>query len=427
MYALIDCNSFYCSCERVFRPDLNSKPVVVLSNNDGCCIALSREAKMLGLKMGTPYYQARPLIKQNDVAVFSSNYELYGDFSRRVMNILSTFSPIQEIYSIDECFLDLAHFVNNDLSTYAQKIRETVKKWTGIPVSIGIAPTKTLAKAASRYAKNTLEAKNLGILNHRQQWQTILAQLDVAETWGVGSQWAASLRRQGIQTMEDLRCTDPDWISRHYSITLARTVTELNGQSCLSISHHRPPKQQIIVSRSFGKHVTTLKELQESIATHATRAAEKLRCKNLQAGALHIFAHTNEFNTDDRQYHGSCPIRLPYPTQDTRMLVHQAINGVRKLYRQGYRYKKAGIIALELTPVGSFQGDLFAAQPLPKENNRSAALMQTMDTINQRMGRDTVFIGTMGVKQQTHTWHVRRNLRSPRYTTRWDELAHILA
>ncbi|WP_455379856.1 Y-family DNA polymerase, partial [Acidihalobacter prosperus] len=358
MYALIDCNSFYCSCERVFRPDLEGKPIIVLSNNDGCAIALTEEAKALGVTMGAPYFQLKRLIAHAGIAVFSSNYELYGDFSRRVMSILSTFSPMQEIYSIDECFLDLTGFKN--LSAYARKIKTTIKQWTGIPVSVGVGPTKTLAKAANKYAKQHPEEKGIGVLDKNQKyWPRVLSKIDVGDVWGVGHRWARRLKATGIKTAEDLRQADPVWIARTFSVVLERTARELNGTSCIPLELQPQPKQQIVVSRSFGQMVEELDSLKESITTHTTRAAEKLRRENLTVSVLSVFVHTNAFMPNDPQYYGSLTMQLSHPTQDTRVLVSQALTGLNTLYRTGYRYKKAGIMLLELGTPGSSQGDLF--------------------------------------------------------------------
>jgi DNA polymerase V len=423
VYALIDCNSFYCSCERVFRPDLEGHPVIVLSNNDGCAIAMSTEAKALGVTMGTPYFQLKPLIRQAGIAVFSSNYELYGDLSRRVMSVLGTFSPIQEIYSIDESFLDLTGFRN--LDAYARTIRATVKQWTGIPVSVGVGPTKTLAKAANKYAKQHPEAAGVGVLERNADWSGILSRIAVGDVWGVGHRWAKRLAAAGIETAEDLRHANPVWIARTFNVVLERTVRELNGVACIPLELQPQPKQQIVVSRSFGQMVEELDNLRESITTHATRAAEKLRREGLAVSTLYVFAHTNAFIPREPQYHGSAMMQLPHPTQDTRVLVNYAHAGLRRLYKQGYRYKKAGVMLVDLRAPGLVQGDLFATQTLPNDSDRSEQLMDVLDRINRRMGRGTLFLASQGVKQKRKAWLLHREMQSPRYTTNWKELARV--
>lgn len=423
MYALIDCNTFYCSCERVFRPDLEGVPVVVLSNNDGCCIALSREAKALGLRMGTPYFQARELIEREGVAVFSSNYELYGDLSRRVMSVLGTFSPVQEVYSIDECFLDLAGF--GDLDAYSRKIRATVKQWTGIPVSVGVGPTKTLAKAANKLAKNNAGAQGVWVLDHPQEWPAALARLDVGDVWGVGHRWAKRLQGYGIRTADDLRRADPVWIARTFNVVLARTARELDGQRCIDLERQPQPRQQIVVSRSFGRKVQGIAELREAVIMHVTRASEKLRREGLATQTLQVFAHTNAFTPDEPQYHGSATVTLPHPTQDTRLLARYAEAGLKRLYRRGFKYQKAGVMLLELRPPGVAQGDLFVEASPSEDDSRSLGLMEALDRVNRRMGRGTVFLAGQGVKQKRRVWHLRREMRSPRYTTSWKELVRV--
>lgn len=421
MYALIDCNSFYCSCERVFRPDLADKPVIVLSNNDGCAIAMSTEAKILGVTMGTPYFELKKLIKQAGITVFSSNYELYGDFSRRVMSVLGSFSPIQEIYSIDECFLDLTGF--RDLDAYARQIRAMVKQWTGIPVSIGIGPTKTLAKIASKYAKKYPEITGgVSVLDQVNQTR-VIAQVSVRDVWGVGYRWAKRLNAQGINTAEDLRQADPIWISRTFNVVLARTVRELNGIACISLETTPKPKQQIVVSRSFGHMTEDIDNLKESITAHATRAGEKLRKEGHAVSVIHVFAHTNAFISDDPQYHGTTTIRLPYPTQDTRILVQNALAGLNRIYKRGYRYKKAGIMLLELHSLDLIQVDLFTTKT--HDNDCTLRLMDVLDRINRKMGRGTLYIASQGMKRHREKWHLRRKFQSPRYTTNWSDLRRI--
>lgn len=397
--------------------------MVVLSNNDGCCIALSSEAKALGVSMGTPYFKARELFEREGVAVFSSNYELYGDLSRRVMAVVGMFSPIQEVYSIDECFLDLSGF--RDLESYARKIRATVTQWTGIPVSVGVGSTKTLAKAASKLAKKDPTAGGVCVLDDPNTTPAALKRLPVGDVWGVGHRWARRLEGFGIRTADDLRRADPVWIARTYTVVLERTVRELNAQPCIPLELQPQPKQQLVVSRSFGRKVESLEDLREAIITHVTRAGDKLRREGLCTQTLHVFAHTNAFSEQDPQYHGSATLTLAHPTQDTRMLARYAEIGLARLYWPGFKYQKAGVMLLELSDPGVAQGDLFADEPQIEDDSSSHRLMAVLDRINRRMGRGTVFLAGQGVKQKRRAWHLRREMRSPRYTTDWGELAHV--
>ena len=412
---LVDANNFYVSCERVFAPRLEGKPVVVLSNNDGCVVARSNEVKALGIAMGTPVHEIRALIRQHRIQVYSSNYSLYGDLSARMMTVLGQFAPRVEIYSIDEAFLDLTGFADPALLAYAQVIVQTVRRWLGLPVSIGIGPTKVLAKVANRIAKKQKIAGGVVALLDSNRQAEALAGLDVADLWGIGPRWAAKLRALGIDTALRLRESDPLHLRALFSVVVERLVYELRGIPCLALEDIAPPKQQIIASRSFGKPVTTLDELQQAVAFHVTRATVKLRRQGSEAQGLQVFISTNPFVPDDPQYHNTGTLELPAPTADTGLLIGQAMRGLATIYREGYRYKKAGIMLWSLSSVDRRQGGLFGAG----DGERSQRLMQTLDAVNARMGRGTLRFGTEGFQR---SWAMRQERRSPAYTTQWSDV-----
>jgi len=360
--ALVDCNNFYVSCERMFNPRLEGKPVVVLSNNDGCAVARSNEVKSLGIKMGEPWFKMEKIAKQHGIIAYSSNYSLYGDLSARVMSTLSTFSPIQEIYSIDECFLDLSGFDPQTLMAYGQTIRQTVKRNVGIPVCVGIADTKTLAKLANHCAKKGLAGRdgvcNFGALDEEQR-RVLFAGIPVKEIWGVGSRINERLDAMNIKTVEHLRTANHEHIRSQFSVVLERTVQELNGIPCIELEEAGTPRQQIMVSRSFGSMVTSFEDLSESVANFTTRAAEKLRKDGSVASSLCVYIRTNPFRADDPQYQRSMIVPLSQPSDDTMKLVKAALTGLNAIYRAGYRYKKSGVLLMGLHAKGSTQATLF--------------------------------------------------------------------
>ncbi|KXS32870.1 MAG: DNA-directed DNA polymerase [Candidatus Gallionella acididurans] len=417
--ALIDCNNFYVSCERMFNPRLEGVPVVVLSNNDGCAVARSNEVKALGIKMGEPWFKMEKIARQHGIVALSSNYSLYGDLSARVMSILSTFSPRQEIYSIDECFLDLAGFDPKTLLAYGQTIRQAVKRNVGIPVCVGIADTKTLAKLANHCAKKGLAGRDgvcdFGQLDEQRR-RTLFASLPVGEIWGVGGRITEKLLAMNITTVEELCNANLEMIRSRFSIVLARTVQELNGTPCIELEDANTPRQQIMVSRSFGSTVTALADLSESVASFTTRAAEKLRQDGSVAASLCVYVHTNPFKEDDPQYQRSLVVPLGLPTDDTSKLVHAALTGLKVIYRSGYRYKKTGVLLMGLQAKDTIQATLFDD---PAEQARSDNRMRVMDAINRRMGQGSVTIAASGVRQR---WAMRRERKSPNYTTEWSEL-----
>lgn len=418
-FALVDCNNFYVSCERVFNPRLEGKPVVVLSNNDGCAVARSNEVKALGIKMGEPWFKMKDIAKQHGIIALSSNYTLYGDLSARVMSILSTFSPKQEIYSIDECFLDLGGFDPNTLMFYGQNIRQTVKQNVGIPVCVGIAETKTLAKLANHCAKKGLAGRNgvcdFGRLNELER-KALFSSIPVGEVWGVGRRITEKLMGMGIETVEGLRCADSEYIRQQFSIVLERTVKELNGIPCIELEEAGTPRQQIMVSRSFGKTVTAFDDLAESVAYFTTRAAEKLRHDGSVASSLCVYIRTNPFKQDDPQYQRSMIVPLSQPSDDTTKLVSASLMGLKSIYKSGYKYKKSGVLLMGLQSKETVQATLFDD---PAKQAKSANLMGVMDAINRKMGQGSVTIAASGISQR---WAMRRERKSPNYTTDWDEL-----
>jgi DNA polymerase V len=417
--ALVDCNNFYVSCERVFDPRLEGVPVVVLSNNDGCAVARSAEVKSLGVKMGEPWFKMKDLAKRHGIIALSSNYTLYGDMSARVMSILSNFSPKQEIYSIDECFLDLDGFDPDTLMDYGQKIRRTVRQGTGIPVCVGIASTKTLSKLANHCAKKGFAGSDgvcdFGQLND-QQLSTLFTSMAVGEVWGIGRRITAKLQQLGIETIEDLRRAEPEYIRQQFSIVVERTVKELNGISCIELEEAGEPRQQIMVSRSFSHPVTSFQELSESVASYTTTAAEKLRKDGSIAASICVFIHTNNFKPEEPQYSPSRVVPLTNATDDTLKLIHAAVEGLKRIYQQGFRYKKSGVLLMGLHPKGNQQGSLFDD---PTIQAKSDDLMQVMDAINRRMGKGCVSIAAGGVQKD---WSMRREKKTPNYTSDWGEL-----
>ena len=414
VFALVDCNNFYVSCERVFNPKLNGQPIVVLSNNDGCVVARSNEAKALGIGMGVPEFQIRPLLSAHRVQVFSSNYTLYGDMSQRVMETLEQFSPDVEVYSIDEAFLSLVGFEPRDLIEHGRLIRRTVPQWTGIPVSVGIAETKTLAKIANRIAKRTPDTGGVFDLLACPDREALLGRVAVEDVWGIGPNHARFLKQHGITTALQLRGVDDQWIRKRMGIVGLRLVMELRGVSCLDLEQCPSPKQSLTCSRAFGKLISTLKEMEEAVSVYTSRVAEKLRCERLAAMVLTVCLTTNEFK-EGPQYSNALTLKLPIVTASTADLIRCALQGIRAIYRDGYLYKKAGVVLTGLVPVSQTQADLFDSQ----DRRKSTRLMTALDAINDRWGADTLHYASSGI---TKAWKTRFHRRSPAYTTEWDEL-----
>lgn len=413
MFGLVDCNNFYASCERVFNPSLNGKPIVVLSNNDGCVIARSNEAKSLGIKMGVPAYQIKDLVKQHDVAVFSSNYVLYGDMSGRVMSMLAELAPEIEVYSIDEAFLNLEGI--QDLQTLGSKIVRQVTRGTGIPVSAGIASTKTLAKVANKFAKKYPAYNRLCIIDTEEKREKALKLFEIGDVWGIGRRQAAKLEKQGIKTAYDFTQLPGSWVRKNMTVTGERTWKELRGISCIDMESAPPAKKQICTSRSFGKMVEDIDTMSEAIATHASTCAKKLRQQKSYAMSLMVFIHTNNFREDLPQYWKNTIIKLPVPTSDTLEIVHYALEGLKSIFMPGYQYKKAGVIITEI--VTSAQLGLFDTVDREKREK----LMQAIDKVNGEH-RHLVKLAVQG---NGRDWKLKQEQLSKRYTTDINEVLTI--
>lgn len=422
VFALVDCNNFYASCEKLFDPTLKDTPIVVLSNNDGCVVARSAESKALGVPMGAPWFQLQDLAKAHGIRAFSSNYALYADMSRRVVQILSSFTPAMEVYSIDESFLVLDGLPGSP-AEIGRQIRERIAQWVGLPVCVGIGSTKTLAKLANHAAKKALAGQegvcDFGTMGP-DELSALFARIPVAEVWGVGRRIDARLAEMRIGTVQQLREASPAWIRERFSVVLERTARELNGVSCLDLEDIAPAKQQIMASRSFGHPVLDLAPLSEAVATHTTRAAEKLRAQQHVAGAITVTIRSNPFKPWEPQYNRSAVVPLPEPTADTRALIRAALWGLRRIYRAGYAYKKAGVLLSGLEPLRRRQPSLLAN---PAREQRSAALMQAMDRINERWGRGTLRPLATGFDPG---WRMRRERLSPAWTTRWEDVPGVI-
>ncbi len=410
--ALVDCNNFYVSCERVFQPKLWGKPVVVLSNNDGCVVARSPEVKALGVAMGVPFFKIAPLVRKHDIQVFSSNYALYGDLSNRVMTTLEQFSPEVEIYSIDEAFINLSNFAQMNLSEYATSIKETVRQWTGIPVSIGIGPSKVLAKVATEVAKKT----KLGVyhLESAEQADEILSKMPVRDIWGIGSRLNKWLNTQGILTALQFKQADEGLIQKKMGVVGQRLLLELKGYSCLPIEVMPNPKQETCVSRSFAKPVTNLGELKEAITLYLSRAAEKIRNQKQRANILIVFIRSSIYS--EQPVSRSLAITLPTASNYTPELLAHALGSLETIYLPNYQYKKAGVILSGLQPESIRQCNLFETErDLQSQEN----LIAVVDQINRKYGAETVTFGIVGKRQ---SWRMRAEKSSWRFTTKWDEL-----
>lgn len=425
LFALVDCNNFFVSCERVFAPRLQQRPLVVLSNNDGCTVARSNEVKALGVKMGTPWFQMKQVAHRNGITALSSNFVLYGDMSDRVVAILRDFSPEVEVYSIDESFVRLDGLERLWVSPTetGQAMRQRILQWTGLPVCVGIATSKTLAKLANHIAKTQPEFDDVCDLSalSAQQQDALLAQIDIGDVWGIGRKSAERLRRFGIAHVQALRQTPPSQLRAWFGVVMERIVSELHGKSCLALEEVAPPQQQIIASRSFGVMVTRIEELNEAVSTYVARAAERLRKQELVCGVVHVHLMTNRFREQDRQYANSATVPLLEDTDDTRRLTGAALSGLSRIFREGYQYKKAGVALLELSPAAMRQQGLFSDTEATKH---SASVIAMMDAVNARFGRDTLALGSAGTQAR---WKGRSENRTPRYTTSWEELPKVRA
>ena len=430
MYALVDGNNFYVSCERLFRPDLMGRPVVVLSNNDGCAIARSNEAKSLGIAMGAPWFQIRQFVESDGLVALSANFALYGDLSDRMMSLAAGLGPKQEIYSIDESFIDLTG-VRGDLVERSRKVRARILQWVGIPCCVGVAKTKTLAKLANHVAKTSerkpgiypeklMQVCNFSDLS-AEEFEGVLAATPVGEVWGVGRQITAQLNDGGIQTALDLTRLDTATVRNKWSVVLERTVRELQGTSCIELEDAPAAKKEIACARSFGQPITELSDLNEAVTHFASQAAEKLRKQGSTTLQVMCFVRTSPFRKDP-QYSRSICVPLRRPTADTGALVSAAVAGMKAIFRQGYNYAKAGVMLLDLQPDTISQGELDLQGDEGPDHSK---LMSTLDQLNQRFGRGTVLMASAGLAGEQRAWVMKQERRTPQYTTCWHDLAVV--
>ncbi len=412
IYGLVDCNNFYVSCERVFNPKLEDRPVIVLSSNDGCAIARSNEAKALGVKMAQPLFQFMDLVKQHDIQVLSANFPLYSEMSNRVTQVLAETAPEVQQYSIDESFLDLTGMAE-DLTKYGQTLRAKVRQWTGIPVGVGIAETKTLAKIANRIAKKSIKAD--GVLNlSGSQWRgKALEMSNVGDVWGIGKRFEKKLQRNGIMTALDLSRQPDAWVRKEMGVVGLKTVRELRGEDCIGFQSVSKPKQTTMVSRSFGDTVSDLDDLVNAISVFATTAAEEIRNANLVSSNVSVFIETNRFSKE-RQYAPSHSVELSPATNNTKHIVRAAIRGCKEIYREGFEFKKAGVMLLDL-----IDADLAPQSLFDRVDPRDDRLIQAFDQINQQQGPGSINFGTTGQKAG---WSSHSAFRSPAYTTEWSDI-----
>jgi DNA polymerase V len=423
MFALIDGNNFFASCERVFRPALGDRPVVVLSNNDGCVIARSPEAKALGIRMGAPWFEIREFARRHGVTPYSVNPALYADMSNRMMNVLAQFSPVQEVYSIDECFLGLHGFTHLDLLNYGQQIRQRMRQWLGLPVCVGIAPTKTLAKLANHCAKVEV-AGVMGVCDFSQmsatELDTLFAQLPVGEVWGVGRKLRQRFEAQGLNSVADLRRADAAAMRKRYSVVVENIVKELNGIPCLECEEMDEGKRQIISSRSFGVRVHALRELQEAVAAHVASSAVKLRAQGSWASVVHVYIRTSHHDAET-YYQNGCSVPLREPSHDTLRLTRAALWGLQRIFRSGHAYHKAGIALLGLGDSPPVQPDLFS-----RHRRDDPRLMQAMDRVNAAFGHGALRSAATAMTARPR-WQARREYPARGFTTRWAEIPVVRA
>ena len=412
--ALIDCNSFYVSCERLFNPKIQKVPVVVLSNNDGCVISRSTEAKRIGIKMGEPYFKVKELVKRNNVQIFSSNYALYGDLSRRVMKVLKGFSDKIEIYSIDEAFIDLTHVKNELAEEYGKKIRERVLKWTGIPTSVGISNTKTLSKVANHVAKKN----KAGVVHLKDNIDEVLKNFNISDVWGVGKQLSKLYLKNGIDNALKLKNISNSWVKKSTNVLGAKTVMELRGIPCIQLDTEEAKRKSCCVSRSFGKKVESLEKLKESITTHCLNAAEKIRNDKQTTRSITVFIRTSPFDKNRKYYSNSLTIDLPIATNNSLELVKTAIEALKRIYKYGYFYQKAGVILSKLNEAGEKELNLLT----PILEKKSQKLMKAMDLTNSKYGRNVISVAQAGIN---NSWKMRREHSSKIDTASFDSLPKI--
>ena len=414
MIALCDVNNFYCSCERAFNPALWNKPIIVLSNNDGCAIARSNEVKNLGIKMGAPLHHIKDLIQEHDIQVFSSNYTLYGDMSQRVDDIIGLFSDQVENYSIDESFVNFKGFEHLNLTAHCQKMVKQIFQWLGLPVCVGLAPSKTLAKIANHYAKKLKVDGAVLTLDNDYQIKQALENLPVREVWGIGGRIAQHLNDIGIKTALQLREADLKSMRKRFSVVMERTILELRGVSSIEFDADPEKKKQIVCTRSFGEKVTDYRIISEALAYHVSRGCVTLRKQDSVAQCITIGIKTNPFSKQDKQYTNSITIQLPHASDDTGYFLAAATQGLKRIYKEGYHYKKVGIMLNDISDKGVVQPDLFDQLPI-----RDGALMKTLDSINSKFGKGKLRSGREGF---TKEWVMRSDRKSPQYTTNWNDL-----
>lgn len=418
-FALVDGNCFYCSCERLFNPALEGRPVIVLSNNDGCVVSRSNEAKALGIEMAAPAHLMTDLLRKHRVAVYSSNYNLYGDLSRRMMSVLGGLAPGIEVYSIDEAFLDIGGIACPDWWAYGYSIRSEVLRQVGIPTGVGIAPTKTLAKVANRIAKKQPEHGGVFVLETPNEIETTLRAMPVGDVWGIGGQYAKLLARNGVATAWDFTQLPADWVRHNLTVVGARLQLELQGVSCLELEVVAPPKKNICTSRSFGKMLTDFGGVSEAVANHAHRCACKLRGQGSAANVLTVFLHTNPFKPELPQYNPSRTVKLPTATNSSLVMVGHAEAALKAIWRDGYAYKKAGVVVSGIVSENEIQLGLDVSMTDMDKHKR---LMQAMDAVRGRYGHGAISVGTQGTK---NAWRLRQERLSRRFTTCWDELLEV--
>ncbi len=417
MYGLCDCNNFYASCERVFDPSLEGQPVIVLSNNDGCVIARSNEAKRLGIAMGQPFYQLRKLMRQHEIAVFSANFVLYGDMSRRVMNLLRQFVPAIEVYSIDEAFLDFTGMDTDRLDELGHRMARTIRQRTGIPVSIGIAPTKTLAKIASKLCKRYPKLAGCCFLHRSEDIEKVLNRFPIDEVWGIGRQWQRLLDAHGIRTAQDFVRLPESWIRQKMHVVGLRTWRELQGEACIGFEQMPMTKKQIATTRTFDREIDDYEELHRRIAQYAGACAEKLRRQRSVCGEMRVFILTNRHNENRPQSYESRLVKLSVPTDDTLELTALAARMLRSIYRKGYGYKRAGIVLSDLRPKEGLQCDLFDTA----DRTKHTRLMEAVDALNTTFGRHKIRTAAEGPEP----FKMNRNHLSRRYTTDWNQIIKV--
>lgn len=414
MFALVDCNNFYASCERLFKPHLNDKPIIVLSNNDGCVIARSNEAKALGIKMGQPYFEVQRICEANKVFTFSSNYTLYGDISNRVMSVLESCWPEVEVYSIDEAFLYLKGLPQSHIENFSINLHKQVLQWTGIPVSIGIGKTKTLAKLANHIAKRVIKKPFLNITDNEHH----LKKLAIDDVWGIGRRLSKQLLNMGIETPWQLSQTNAHLMRKKFNLMVMRTILELQGTSCIPLEEVAPAKKGIMSSRSFGTMLTSFNDISQALSHFCARASKKLRKQDSYAGKISVFIRTNPFRKDLAQYNCSTFVNLVHPTSDVRQITKWANICLKQIYREGYHYKKVGVYLDNLKEECFSQGDLLNPEPF-QISEQSKQVMTVLDAINGKFGQGVLRTASEGFSKE---WGMKQSRRSPCYTTNWDEL-----